>query len=480
MVLSLYKTEVAADTDEWDSSDPPSWMAVVTGLNVAIAVSYLACKPPQTLTLSLKTRLLTSVFYILLACLAGTVGTWIMLSDDTRSQFRSLILCGARSWVFLPVIMMFLRESSIGAPLVAIVAAALMAAYWSRLIGLATHGSAEATQSRYGVEKHLFITQLRFERVSRYTIGATLCLYAAFFSAVNAELELWTLFLGSAVFLLVSQITTPQARVELEATRRQNQSLRAYSSYAWIAGALCLAFIALSASSGTSDRIWQLRAFHVWRQNLLPPRPVKQPSEDHSSEGYRAIVLWPIQKKEKVIPPPPTSIDPGAHRAARPWIIPFNGPYWYFKTPGESPGPEARITHGDPLKVNVRSTNRVPLLMEAHQNLAVPIDLSCCREIQVVFKNDTSLGASDVGLLLTDSHAKGKPSQNLGIQYVPLNGIDQPPRDMPPVEETVSFPLPASGKIRKFDRMTVVLLPDAQHVTAGRKVAVERFIMIPK
>ena len=454
-------------------------MSVVTGLNVAIAVSYLACKPPQTLTLSLRTRLFTAVFYILLTCLAGTAGTWIMLSDDTRSQFRSLILCGARSWVFLPAIMMFLRESSIWAPLVAIVAAALMAAYWSRWMSLATRRS-EATQSRYGVEKHAFITQLRFERVSRYTIGATLCLYAAFFSAVNAELELWTLFLGSAVFLLVSQIATPRAPAEPEAEQPQKQSLHTYSSYSWIAVALGLAFIALSASSGTSDRIWQLRAFHVWRQNLLPPRPAKQSSKDHSSKGYRTIVLWPIQKKEKAIPPPPTSIDPEAHRAARPWIIPFDGPYWYFKTPGESPGPEARITHGDPLKVNVRSTNRVPLLMEAHQNLAVPIDLSCCREIQVVFKNDTSLGASDVGLLLTDSHVKGKPSQNLGIKYVPMNGIDQPSGDLSPVEETVSFPLPVTGKIRKFDQMTVVLVPDAQHATAGRKVAVERFVMIPK
>jgi len=479
MLLSLNQTEVATDTDEWNSDDPPSWMAVVTGLNVAIAVSYLACKPPQTLTLSLRTRLFTAVFYILLTCLAGTAGTWIMLSDDTRSQFRGLILCGARSWVFLPAIMMFLREGSIWAPLVAIVAAALMATYWSRL-GAMTPRSAEGTQPRHDVEKHLFITQLRFERVSRYTIGATLCLYAAFFSAVNAELELWTFFLGSAVFLLVSQIATPRAPAEHEAKRPQNQVLRAYSPYSWIAGALCLAFIALSASSGTSDRIWQLRAFHVWRQNLLPPRPAKQSSEDHSSEGYRAIVLWPIQKKEKSIPPPPTSINPGAHRAARPWIIPFDGPYWYFKTPGESPGLEARITHGDPLKVNVRSTNRVPLLMEAHQNLAVPIDLACCREIQVVFKNDTSLGASDVGLLLTDSHAKGKPSQSLGIKYVPMNSIDQPSGDLSPVEETVSFPIPATGKIRKFDRMTVVLVPDAQHATAGRKVAVERFVMIPK
>lgn len=117
--------------------------------------------------------------------------------------------------------------------------------------------------------------------------------------------------------------------------------------------------------------------------------------------------------------------------------------------------------------------------MEAHQNLADPVDLACCREIQVVFKNSVPMGATDVGILLTDSHSKGKPSQNLGIKYVASNGVDQALEITSPVEETVSFPLPKYGKISRFDQITVILLPDAKHSTIGRKVAIEKFVMIP-
>ena len=104
---------------------------------------------------------------------------------------------------------------------------------------------------------------------------------------------------------------------------------------------------------------------------------------------------------------------PGTGKA---WIIPFYGPYWYFKVPGETPGPNSQTTHADPLKAKIISTDRLPLLMDAHQYLASPIDLTCCREMQVVFRNDPTLGALAVAVTLTDSQKKR--SQNLGIKLV--------------------------------------------------------------
>jgi len=476
MVDSTDNTEAAADIPENKSRNRPSWLAVATGLNAAMAVSYIACKPPQNHTLSLRVRLFTSALYILVACSAGMAGTWIVLSRDSRRQFRSLVLCGMRGWVFFPAMMMFLRERSVWTPFVAILSGALIAAYWSGLTGILTNGSPEGIKIHRDVEKDIFITQLSFEPISWASFGISFCLYGAFLSVVKENLSLLTLLLGASALLLVSQMTTAQSK-----TRHEKEDLSKRSrSYLWVAVAFCCAFVALSASSGTSDLVWQLRAFHVWEQTLSHPRPVKQQaSEEHSSEGYRAIVLWPLQKKEKVIPSPLSSIHPSSRNNARPWIIPFYGPYWYFKILGESPGPKARITRGDPLKVNVRSTNREPLLMEAHQNLADPVDLACCREIQVVFKNVVQMGATDVGILLTYSHSKGKPSLNLGIKYVASNGADQALGIVSPVEETVSFPFPKSGKISKFDQITVILLSNAKHLTTGRKVAVERFIMIP-
>jgi hypothetical protein len=56
--------------------------------------------------------------------------------------------------------------------------------------------------------------------------------------------------------------------------------------------------------------------------------------------------------------------------------------------------------------------------MEAHQHLSDPIDLDCSREMQIVFRNDVSVGALAVGICLTNSHSKGTQSQNLGVKYV--------------------------------------------------------------
>jgi hypothetical protein len=125
---------------------------------------------------------------------------------------------------------------------------------------------------------------------------------------------------------------------------------------------------------------------------------------------------------------------------------PLLRPYWYFKFAGESPGLDARTTRGDPLKVNVRSSDRGPLLLEAHQYLSDPIDLSCCREMQIVFRNDVALGALPVSLSLKDSERK--LSQNLGIKYVAPSLADQPPGNTSPVEETLVFPFPKTGSSR--------------------------------
>ena len=468
MVHSTENSEGAADPAESDASERPSGWVVATGLNAAIAVSYLACKPPQGHTLSLTARLSMSAIYILVTCLAGAVATWIVLSYDSRKQLPSLLLLQAHAWIFLPAIMMFLREGSGWAPALSILSAALMAAYFTRSFGSLTKPHPE-------VEKDIFITQLRLDPISRISFGVSLCLYGAFLSAVNGELELLTLLLGASAFLLVAQIPAAQSTDPSTARREENKNRRT-PSYRWLAIAFFCAFLALSASSGTSDHVWRLRAFHVLEHAVAKPRT--KPAAEGRSAGYQVIVLWPIEKKEKVIQPPPSSVHPSTH-ISKPWAIPFDGPYWYFKVHGESPGPKANIAHGDPLQVNVRSTDSDPLLMEAHQTLPIPIKLNCCREIQVVFKNDLSLGATDVGLSLTDSHAPGKPSQNLGIKYVPSDDIDSLPGSTSPVEKTVSFPLPKPAKIRKFDQITVTLLPDARHQTAGRKVAVERFIMIP-
>jgi hypothetical protein len=89
------------------------------------------------------------------------------------------------------------------------------------------------------------------------------------------------------------------------------------------------------------------------------------------------------------------------------------------------------------------------------------------------------LGAFAVGLSLTDSHSQGQRSQSLGLKHVTSSFGTEHPGNTPPVEETLVFSFPKSLIIKKFDAITVILSPDPKHPTAGRKVAVERFLMIP-
>jgi hypothetical protein len=185
-------------------------------------------------------------------------------------------------------------------------------------------------------------------------------------------------------------------------------------------------------------------------------------------------VLWPIEKKEKTITAPFVKSGGSSPGITKPWSIPFDGPYWYFNFWAESVGANSRTAHGDPLKVNVRSTDDAPLLMEARQQLLKPLDLTCCREMQIVIRNDVSLGALAVGVSLTDSHAKGNRSQSLGVKAVASNSSGTAP-----VEQVLTFPFPEHRLIRSFDSITVSLLPDPKHRTAGRRVAVERFVLIP-
>ncbi|MBN9615469.1 MAG: hypothetical protein BGO25_13585 [Acidobacteriales bacterium 59-55] len=469
--------QTAAHPEENGERNRPGGLALIIGFNAALAVSYLACKPPQTYTLSVSARLFSSALYLLVACLAGMAGTWLALSRDSRQQFRGLVLCGARGWVFLPAMMMFLRERSIWAPALAILSATLMAVHRSRwMVAMACPSPNGARLSQ--IEKNIFITQLRLKPISGTTFAVSLCLYGAFLSAVNGKLALLMLFGGAAAFLLVSQITTVLVEGACEEEKGSHRNARASSC---VAVAFLCAFVALSAAAGTSDLVWQRRAFRVIEHVLASPRPIRQPAyEKPSSSGYQAIVLWPIRKKEKVIASPPLNVGLASQRAKKPWVIPFYGPYLYFKVSGEQPGPEARTTHGDSLKVDVRSTDSDPLLMEAHQHLSDPVDMDCCREIQVVFKNDLARGASELGIALTDSRSKGRLSQNLGIRYVALDAVGQRSGDAPFIEETLSFPFPKAAKIKRFDQITVILFPDPKHLIAGRKVAIERFVMIPR
>ena len=175
------------------------------------------------------------------------------------------------------------------------------------------------------------------------------------------------------------------------------------------------------------------------------------------------------------------SLSPFAERIAKPLIIRFDGPYWYFQPPSTHPGPRPHEAQGDPLAVNIAANNFIPLNTEAVQTLGAPIRIARCRELQIAIENRDNLrGPIALGVVLTDSLAAGKPSISLGEQTVVSSEANQFLVKLSPVEEVLRYAIPSRAAIRKFDRITVLYLPGAEHWQTGAKIAIKQFELIPR
>jgi hypothetical protein len=203
---------------------------------------------------------------------------------------------------------------------------------------------------------------------------------------------------------------------------------------------------------------------------------------DESDPG---IVLWPeTQTQTKLVAPAPVFGNGLStnHLSAKPLEIPFDGVYWFFKAPDLHPPKTSRQARGSPELVNIRSTDRRPLSMEAHDHLGNTLDLDCCSRIQVAIRNaDHYPETVSLELVLINTSAPGKPSQSLGTMMVkstrPWSLFDELAK---PVSETLNFSIPTHASIRRFDEVMVVFRLDAARADAGPKIAIDRFVLVPR
>jgi hypothetical protein len=206
----------------------------------------------------------------------------------------------------------------------------------------------------------------------------------------------------------------------------------------------------------------------------------KQHNTEFNSE-YTGIILWTVPKKKEIVAPAPVSLAMAAASQRRPVVIPFDGPYWYFQYPHKAPGRDAHKAKGDPTGVNIRSTDRLPLLMEAHQSLGSPVSLACCGALDIDIRNaDNARGSVLLGVVLTDSRSAGKPSLLLGAQTVASTEDAHFSIKNAPVEEELRYRIPQRRGIQQFDQITVVFLPAEERSIWGVKIAIEEFRLMPR
>lgn len=208
----------------------------------------------------------------------------------------------------------------------------------------------------------------------------------------------------------------------------------------------------------------------------------QRPEGGNSDEGYTGIILLsPTNERKRIVAPVKRELIPNfGVRIAQELEIPFNGAYWYFKYPDKAPRPSAKVVRGDAAKVTVHSTDRFPLLMEAHQRLDDPIDLGCCSAINLVVRNaDRREGAIVLELWVRKRGTPATALHYLGTETVPSSEQPLATRATDAPEESLRFPIPPSMDGIEFDEITVVMRGAPSRATVGAQVGLRKFVLEP-
>ncbi len=377
----------------YDASSADSgyaWLLLFAGLLPSAAGAYLACSsaPPQSL--SWLTLFLRSAAYVSLTALVSMATFWLFWTFlSIKPSFQPVILaygtCGIS--MFFPATSLLFGKHS----------------WWVFVILAGMSASAP------------FYLRALFpfeESQTPVYSGSMFKGMAPDQTSLRSTVLIAFLFECSVVFLLVGHIFFTCAllsisffllgwrlNVQLETIRRVAADvglLRQRILKQYLVAILVTAVSLIPFLRGGS---W-IKGFSLLlgSGSIMPERSIhksKPVAMDGDNSFVGIILLPPPREKTEIVPPRSHAPSVNPWTKSQPLVIPFDGSYWYFKAPNHDPGLRPHVVRGKATEANIHSTDRRPIMMEAHQSFGTAIDRSCCREIQVAITNaDTALGES--------------------------------------------------------------------------------------
>jgi len=456
---------------------------VGAGLLNAMIVGILLCRLPDSHSPTLFALFSRASVYVALGGLAGVCGAWFYwrspaspFRNDSPVSFPEFAVVCASGWVWVPAIVIFCEQVSPVASWVAMIAAYLLAV---GLRGATASVFALPGQSFMFEDAELFSTSLYRAPFDGGGYVIAVCLAAAGWALATHSNYTAAALLACVGFLFAWKRTVPPTETVEPAgeSRRAMRRLAAVTfpaivitAWALLSGVAHREHDAVEAALASSAADAQR---HTGTANRAEPGV--------GPGGFESVILWPLPPKKQIIPPLPAPTNFQGPDKSKPMIIRFDGAYWYFQPPETRPGRTAHQAHGTPLGVNIESNNSFPLVMEAHQRLIGPIRISRCREIDVEIQNRDNLrGALSLGVMLGDSTLPNKPTLFLGRKEIESSMPGFFSYKAAPLFETLRFAIPATASIRKFDEITVMLLPEIEHAMIGPKIAISQFELQPR
>lgn len=433
------------------------WTPPIAGLATAALIAYFACPAPRPYSLSCARLITTALAYS--ASIALSAGLITRLGYAVSACRRgvdvgSIVRRTTASAIWFGPLTFFIGRSTI----------------WTAVAGVAL----AASLTRLLRDFRRLFGQASSRRTPRLysAIGIALCGETAIIAGHAGKFAMASILFGIAATVLTWRLYADSAS---EATSRS-----------WIS----LAVATLLLTGGLSpylEVVWHWGAGSPSFGSAEPARFARHsPGGGASLAGggiYAGVILWPKrpERARLVSPPRPLSQTSFAVSPQKPVRIPFDGAYWFFQAPDKAPPPDSFVIRDDVATRWVRSANHEPLTMEAQQSFGRLIDMSCCSRIQITVANaDRYPGTVSMELILSNTSVKGRPSQSLGaaeVNSIPRRG----PRGRGvPVEETLTFSIPATAAITQFDAAAIRFHLDAPRTDVGAQIAILGFVLVPR
>ncbi|WP_188759569.1 hypothetical protein [Edaphobacter acidisoli] len=473
-------TEQIASPDSIDSAPQSATsfiVAFVGSIFQTCGIVWMACDTPTTGALHLPHLFSTAAHFLLVAAAAHVFAVWVNATMFSGLVDVSVPLLALTIWpsvVWSPLLILLIKENSVWTiliPPLIFVSATRSLIRWT-----ATDEATTPNQSQIP-------TLFQIERTQSFlrSIGPAIIAALAFQSTI-AELALTNYFssglqLAAGISILIWSYPAKLRPIRSRAVPTSFRSVVSRTGLVYL-----LLAIALIPYLAVPRLAIGANAFMHIKPKSTQSKNVKQvAAHSNSDDSYLGIILLSPKKPHPRVIPQPAPIRPSS--APRQSVtIPFDGAYWYFKPPYQRPRPGAIIAHGDPTKKTIRSTNALPLLMEAHQFLGLPIRTTSFSAIRLSIENaDHIPGAIFVEIRLRNIGPKGITSQSLGAQVLPSSTrrITYASLISPPVEELLTFHIPRSTRLRQFNEITVAIEPAKERSLVGTRVAVQSFELLP-
>ena len=469
--------------EETSQTVAPVTLPLLGSLLLTGAVACLFCTLPARPTLTWLSLLGYALFYVLMAAAVHAFAVWAVcrvFREHIEIPFRPLILGFWMSPAWLPLLVLLIKEHSVGAafvpPLISVFAVLFLMRWRSSV--------EKQASAPLQIADTLSLFQLQEPpSLLRSVLPAALTSIALEAGAIvlllGYTLSAGALFTLCAVLLLWALPIKSRTDEGARRTRVSKRSLVIGSLLVFLLTGVAL--IPFLRPGPFTEGLQRLKGLLRIPQVDTPGSPSKTTAKNQTYGGYSGFILiLPPKPREKTVPPAPLNQTSFSSVRTTPTIIPFDGAYWYFKAPDHRPRANARVVHGEPTKVNIHSTDLQALKMEAHQYLGTPIEMSCCRVLRLAIQNaDDRAGEISIEVLLQDTAGKESFTQSLGTLVVPSSKSGHSILGRAPVEETLDYPIPTGVHGRQFDEITVAIKPSWERMLAGAHIAVQHFELVP-